>query len=249
MKKESPVNNTDLQTTNKHAPCLFCKSADNSFLSVEHIFPESLGNKEKILPKGVVCDRCNNEILSSLDAELLDFDPIKFLRTMNGVKSKKGKVPISSFKNIRIENPNEGTIYVDLQGSKNFQSHSSNRFDLKFQSNKKIDSVRLKLLARSLYKIGLELIYLDHGRDFTLSNRFDDVRNIILGKKDFNGYLLIGTNEDSLKTGVTYKFLEDNGIAVFDFNYLFIRILFDMEHRSMDLENGLKVGRFTVLKF
>lgn len=242
MKEEEP-------STKLHDPCLFCKSLNNSFLSIEHIFPESLGNKEKILPKGVVCDKCNNEILSCLDAELLDFEPIKFLRTIHGVESKKGKVPISSFENIRIENPNKGTVYVDLQGSRNFQSHSPNRFDLKFRGNRRMDSVRLKLLARSLYKIGLELIYLDHGRDFTLSTRFDDVRDIILGKKDFNGYLLIGTKKDTEKNGVTYKFLEDTGIAVFDFNYLFIRILFDMEHRSMDLENGLKVGQFTVLKF
>lgn len=41
--------------------CIFCGPAGTKFSSVEHIVPESLGNKSYILPKGVVCDECNNK--------------------------------------------------------------------------------------------------------------------------------------------------------------------------------------------
>lgn len=39
--------------------CIFCKDSSDNSTSVEHIIPESLGNKD-ILPKGIVCDSCNN---------------------------------------------------------------------------------------------------------------------------------------------------------------------------------------------
>ncbi len=38
----------------------FCKQCSDLSNSVEHIIPESLGNKNHVLPKGIVCDRCNN---------------------------------------------------------------------------------------------------------------------------------------------------------------------------------------------
>jgi hypothetical protein len=163
--------------------CLFCKSSQNSFMSVEHIFPESLGNKEKILPKGAVCDRCNNETLSSLDEELLEFEPIKFLRTMNGVESKRGRVPITSFSNLRIENPTKDHVMIHASSKKNITDQTPNGFKLHFKGNKKMDATRLKRISRSLYKIGLELICLDHGIEFALSERFDEARDIILAKK------------------------------------------------------------------
>jgi len=40
--------------------CLFCKCPSDDATSVEHIVPESLGNRRHILPRGAICDRCNN---------------------------------------------------------------------------------------------------------------------------------------------------------------------------------------------
>lgn len=62
--------------------CLYClnNEENRTFRSVEHVFPESLGNTSIILEKGVVCDQCNNGILSQLDKTLLDFDPVALLR-------------------------------------------------------------------------------------------------------------------------------------------------------------------------
>jgi len=42
--------------------CIFCKNPSDNSVSVEHIIPESLGNISHILPKGWVCDTCNNYI-------------------------------------------------------------------------------------------------------------------------------------------------------------------------------------------
>ena len=233
--------------------CIFCKSTTNPFSSVEHIFPESLGNKEKILPKGMVCDVCNNGTLSKLDEELLEFEPIKLLKTIHGVASKSGKVPPANFNNVRIESPTPGHVSIQVNSSKNLEDQSDQGFKLNFRGNRKMDATRNKLLAREFYKIGLELVCLDHGQEFALSERFDDVREIILGKKDFIGYLAIGTNEKSLRSGIYYFPIKDevtgSEFYIFDFNYMFVRILFDMERRKALPENGSKLEKFTILKF
>ena len=51
--------------------CLFCKENSTNSISVEHIIPESLGNKEHILPKGIVCDKCNQYFAIKLEKPLL----------------------------------------------------------------------------------------------------------------------------------------------------------------------------------
>jgi hypothetical protein len=232
--------------------CIFCKSTTNSFNSIEHIFPESLGNKEKILDKGFVCDTCNNEVLSGLDAELLDFEGIKFMRTFKGIENKKGKVPVSNFPNLKIENPDKNHVQIHLQTMKHVRDQSDTGFKLDFRGTRKMDAKRLKLLARSLYKIAYELVCLDHGRDFVLSPRFDEVRDIILGKKDFTGYLCLGSNEKSENPRVTYYLRKDEtgkDVTVVDFNYLFVRIIFDIERRTIPFENGFKIDRLTILKW
>ena len=40
--------------------CIFCHKDSSTAKSVEHIIPESLGNKHHYLPKGYVCDECNH---------------------------------------------------------------------------------------------------------------------------------------------------------------------------------------------
>src|SRR2546428_8977413 len=54
--------------------CIYCLKSDGSFLSEEHIVAESLGNYDTVLPKGYVCDECNNGVLSLLDEALIKFE-------------------------------------------------------------------------------------------------------------------------------------------------------------------------------
>ena len=41
-------------------PCIICGSESNQS-SIEHIVPRTLGNIHYILPKGIVCQKCNNK--------------------------------------------------------------------------------------------------------------------------------------------------------------------------------------------
>ena len=76
--------------------CIFCKTSTKDSLSVEHIIPESLGNKGHILEKGIVCDNCNNYFAIKIERPLLDLEYFKCLRARNEIESKKGKIPIEN---------------------------------------------------------------------------------------------------------------------------------------------------------
>ena len=40
--------------------CVFCGNDSSTSRSVEHIVPASFGNSISVLPKGIVCNKCNN---------------------------------------------------------------------------------------------------------------------------------------------------------------------------------------------
>ncbi len=73
--------------------CLFCKQDSSASKSVEHIIPESLGNTTSVLPKGIVCDKCNNYFSRKIEQPFLESPAIKTLRFQEAIPNKRGKVP------------------------------------------------------------------------------------------------------------------------------------------------------------
>ena len=73
--------------------CLFCKKNSDDSKSVEHIVPESLGNVSYVLPKGVVCDKCNNYFSRKVEKPFLDLPAVQSLRFHQVIPSKRDNVP------------------------------------------------------------------------------------------------------------------------------------------------------------
>jgi hypothetical protein len=73
--------------------CIFCKKNSTDSRSVEHIIPESLGNTEHILPRGTVCDGCNNYFARKIEGPLLDTLWFRHARSRQRIESKRGLVP------------------------------------------------------------------------------------------------------------------------------------------------------------
>lgn len=73
--------------------CLFCKQDSSDSKSIEHIIPESLGNTTLILPKGIVCDKCNNYFARKVERPFFDLTGINELRFYEGLASKRGIIP------------------------------------------------------------------------------------------------------------------------------------------------------------
>lgn len=76
--------------------CIFCKADSSGSRSVEHILPESLGNSKDVLPKGVVCDKCNNYFAKAVEKPFLEDGTVRLMRFHEGLPSKKGRVPMIS---------------------------------------------------------------------------------------------------------------------------------------------------------
>lgn len=84
--------------------CIFCKGDSSNSKSVEHIIPESLGNKFKVLQKGIVCDSCNSYFGNKIEKIVLEMSYFKSLRGRIMIENKKGKIPrIAAFTENKTE--------------------------------------------------------------------------------------------------------------------------------------------------
>lgn len=73
--------------------CLFCKADSRGSIAVEHIVPESMGNRDHVLPLGAVCDWCNNYFARKVERPVLESAIFRQLRAGMGVVNKKGRLP------------------------------------------------------------------------------------------------------------------------------------------------------------
>lgn len=173
--------------------CIYCLKRYGPFTSEEHIFPESLGNDEMILPPGYVCDTCNHGILAELDDYLLKFEPIAFLSTFFVPYTKQGKLPQANFQNLAMSKNRPREIQVF---SKDRTGQVQKTIDLgggvvSFKFNIVGNPFNHKRLARSFYKIALGTVAYKQGHKRAISNTFDDARAFILGAEGFPNNILL----------------------------------------------------------
>jgi hypothetical protein len=73
--------------------CIFCKKDSSTSRSVEHIMPEAIGSKKRVLPLGVVCDQCNNYFAREVELPVLNHPSMRNVRAWYQVPNKRGKSP------------------------------------------------------------------------------------------------------------------------------------------------------------
>lgn len=73
--------------------CIFCKSNSTKSRSIEHIIPESLGNIEHVLPRGAICDACNNYFARKVEGPLLETLWFRHARSLQWGANKRGLIP------------------------------------------------------------------------------------------------------------------------------------------------------------
>jgi hypothetical protein len=189
---------TTATTAALHAQgCLFCLTDDGGFTSREHIFSEAWGNiDEHVLPPGVVCDRCNHEILSGADEALVNFEPIMLLRAERGLGTKAGKPVIAKFGDTKIVWTAPGTMEVAakspkvLRGMREFDPERGVPGKLNLATSGPLTEKRISRMVRSIWKCGLEFLYLDQGPEVAFDPALDDVRRAILDERS-DGWALV----------------------------------------------------------
>jgi len=153
--------------------CLFCGTKQGLFRHVEHPIPESMGNDDTILPKGFVCDGCNQYFGSKLEQQIMASPPFNVERVAAAVKTKNRKY---------AKYESRGASFF----STGFWDHAIFSFDPD-QFNAILDGAKgylfmesprdyATLLARFLIKVGLELLVLAETED-PYSTKYDKARS------------------------------------------------------------------------
>lgn len=169
--------------------CIFCKQDAADSKSVEHVIPESLGNKSFILPAGVVCDKCDNYFALKLEKVVLETNYFKNLRHRNGIESKKRKIPsgktimpITHFEAEVIPRINEPTeVILDKRSFALLQKGEIDHLILPFDFAYPKHDV---IFSRFLAKVGLEMMaltilkkYREDQDLFATYDELDPIRN------------------------------------------------------------------------
>jgi len=228
--------------------CIFCLTVSGQFLSEEHIFPESLGNKTKILPAGCVCDFCNNGVLSILDSVFVQFDGIAMMKALHQIPSKHGQLKALFLQDTKIKH--RGSGHVEIQLSSNEQvSSSDNGAQWTSIGRTKLTPSYIKQVARAILKQAYECAFLDHG-PLVLEGSFDPLREAILTGKNFDSYLAIKkqVSPDPTKGGCKYIPTSFGGvsglIAVSSFFNIQLGTVF-----PFGSDEGMPLDQFNVIHF
>jgi hypothetical protein len=226
----SPINEPRLSPQ-----CIYCLSTRGSFGSEEHVFPEGLGNDEIVLPRGYVCDKCNNGPLSALDDALLQFGPIALLRVLYVPHGKGGKLPKAKFKNVNVTKAMPTHIVLksapgtgDVISERRELADGWHSFKLNLTDDRH-DPVRL---GRALFKVALGLVALDHGPAAVMASRYEAARLFVLGRRSFANNLVVFTEARPEQVVIAQNWLAERGTAVV-MSIFGVRFIFNLEEEPI----------------
>lgn len=223
--------------------CIFCKGNSDASVSVEHIIPESLGNKSHILERGIVCDKCNNYFAHKIEKEVLDLPYFKSLRHRTYIPSKKGKIPRHS---AFVDHPRNGKVEIIQNIGNLIEVSVENEEIFNLVSTQKIKELYIPMfplppndsifLSRFLGKLALEAladrvkIVDGWNKDFIEHEGLDDLRNYVrFGEGNFwlyNVRRVYGENETfkekkNNENLEKYQMLHEYDFLYIDSKYLF----------------------------
>lgn len=173
--------------------CIFCNQ-ENESKSIEHIVPESFGNKIYVMELGDVCDNCNSKF-SKFEHTALSNSIFVMERARLGKPSKKGK-------------PAKGKVAeFEITGDDEFTPQKIFMRGLKKESIKDFDpltktfSVTIPSFDKSevstskmLLKMGLESLFKSQRKIYDSGN-FDELRKFLLDPQTKDWPFLVTNHE------------------------------------------------------
>lgn len=189
LRDELQVKREESYSKEEYMRCIFCKKCSDDSISVEHIVPESLGNKITTLPPGVVCDNCNNYFALKVEKKVLESEEFKILRSHQFIKNKKGKYPEI---NIFVGNERVRAKLTESMNGATFEIHQEDfpraKKALECKDEKMLgipisgEEPSNHFMARFLAKMGLELLAKrwvgEEGNSYLVDHEgFDLIRN------------------------------------------------------------------------
>jgi hypothetical protein len=168
--------------------CLFCRRHDGGFDSEEHVFAYALGNRDYVLPPGVVCDRCNNGPLQTADKALSSFPPIEMLRAERGLRTRKTKGLVMKMNGSEVwwESPGELRVRTAKPGVVTRTGPSSGKLQL--SAGRPSRERLFRRITYAVWKSALEDLYRQNGPEVGFDPKFDRVREAVIGTRPSRGW-------------------------------------------------------------
>lgn len=167
------------QATNISTPnhCIWClrEPPNVTFNSDSHVLPECTGNKQQILPKGIVCDKCNYYFGTKVERKLINdpiFHVIAYCLKLRHPKTKK----LLCSRIFNEQNPAVEGEHQAINWAANINTHERTLtlnidYSSKGQIKKSYTDRDLAFLSRAVHKIAFES--LAHG--VFVEGKFKDI--------------------------------------------------------------------------
>ncbi|MBX0292598.1 HNH endonuclease [Hymenobacter sp. HSC-4F20] len=144
---------------------------------MEHVIPESLGNKEHVLAKGLVCDKCNQYFAIKVEKPLLEQPYFRFVRNRLGIENKKQTIPVVEIislspgpKKVELMNDGDGQFSIIIPDGKSPSEYfgaTSGRLIIPVLDGPASDNI---VISRFLAKASIEALMLKVYPDADLMN-------------------------------------------------------------------------------
>ena len=207
--------------------CLYCLTEEGEFTSVEHIYPESLGNTEFVLPRGSVCNNCNNTVLAGRDHYLLRHELVAVPRVLTmDVNPKTGKYTKAATPGFRLERMGPRLVRVHDMGMSRSDKIAFDQGELRWRSQP-FDPLEL---GRSLFKIGLGMIALEKGHIAALHPRYDAARRFVMGEDGFTNYLYMLFPSDGFVHEISDTLIVGEVGSIMEMSLFGVKVVFNLEH-------------------
>ena len=137
--------------------CIFCRIPTTGNEPLEHILPESLGNKKLVLRRGIVCGKCNNYFAVKVEKPFLETPSLRSLRFQQCIANKKGRIPtqpgllLPNVAPIDLKhdlNRDELSATVDSITFESLLTHTSGKIVIPRETVIEADSITSRFLAK-----------------------------------------------------------------------------------------------------
>lgn len=163
-----------------------CFHGVSASTSEEHILPFSLGNSKLVIPRGIICDSCNNYFARKIEKPFLELEPIKLLRSYHTIISRKNRIPdldvLIDNKTAKLEfDSNRNCCFIGLT-QETLSKLTEGNLDCFITKTIDIDILRNNyVVSRFLVKIFTEM-YLSYAVGFHRKNGQNDVKMYMFDK-------------------------------------------------------------------
>lgn len=204
--------------------CLFCREKKNPFRGIEHIIPESLGNRAYVLPRGVVCDRCN-QYFSDLENYFCNYHLTAASKLLFLDETKKGRPPSLPLERGQMRREKSGKIRFQqpiLEGKEKEQfSITFFKDEVIIEASWPLPDADSAKISRFLAKCGIETLYFKK-KELAYEGDFDLVRRYARygGRNNFVPFLWGRQNQRNIELYVCDMTSRKRGLFCFGVTFL-----------------------------